>query len=82
MILCVITRGGKHIRCHFYPLVGLTSIVSYHSRRELGRPNFRRLWYGPTKVRELTSVSRQGRMEVTVRWGEGVVLTSVRIDEN
>jgi hypothetical protein len=35
MNFCVITRGGKHIRCHIWPLIGLTSVGTYHSRRKL-----------------------------------------------
>jgi hypothetical protein len=37
MNFCVVTCGGKHIRHHFWPLVGLTSVGTYDSRRKLWR---------------------------------------------
>jgi hypothetical protein len=69
-IFCVATHGVKHIRRHFWPLVGLTSVGTYHSWWKLRCPNFCRLWYVPTEVSGLTSVSRQGPTEVTP-WGGG-----------
>jgi hypothetical protein len=65
MIFCVVTHGGKLIRRHFWPLVGLTSVGTYHSRRKLAtapprsRLNFRQLWSVPTEVSGLTFVSRR-----------------------
>jgi hypothetical protein len=76
MISYVVTCGEKHIRRQFWPLLGLTSVGTYHSRRKLVHRNFHRLWYVPTEVSGLTSVSRQRLTEVTTL---GVALTSVTV---
>jgi hypothetical protein len=71
MIFCVVTHGGKQIRCHFWPLVELSSVGTYHSRWKLWRPNFHGLWYVLTEVSGLTSMSRHGPTEATT-WVGGL----------